>query len=77
MLYLIFAGIERFLVEFIRLNERLLFGLTEAQLISALMIITGITGFYYFTNNKNRKKFIPIQLKADIKKIKHNHNGKL
>jgi phosphatidylglycerol:prolipoprotein diacylglycerol transferase len=44
MLYLIFAGLERLLVEFIRLNPRLLFGLSEAQLISIPLILIGVIG---------------------------------
>lgn len=47
MLYLVFAGAERFLVEFIRLNPRLLFGLSEAQLWSIPMMIVGLIGFFY------------------------------
>ncbi len=47
MLYLVFAGAERFLVEFIRLNPRLLFGLSEAQLWSIPMMIGGLIGFLY------------------------------
>ncbi len=49
MIYLVLAGIERLLVEFIRLNPRLLFGLSEAQLISSLLILVGIVGFKYLT----------------------------
>jgi|ERR1041384_627348 phosphatidylglycerol:prolipoprotein diacylglycerol transferase len=45
MLYLILSGLSRFLVEFIRLNPRLLLGLTEAQLISLVMIAAGIAGY--------------------------------
>ncbi len=45
MLYLILAGIARLSVEFIRLNPRLLFGLTEAQLFSILMVIGGALGY--------------------------------
>jgi prolipoprotein diacylglyceryltransferase len=74
MLYFILAGIERFSIEFIRLNDRLLFGLTEAQLISVLLIIIGTIGFYYFTYNKDVKKFIPQQLNSNIKKMKHDHH---
>lgn len=40
-LYLVLAGIERFLIEFIRLNRPFFLGLTEAQLISILMIVAG------------------------------------
>jgi phosphatidylglycerol:prolipoprotein diacylglycerol transferase len=45
MIYLVYAGTARFLVEFLRLNPRLLFGLSEAQLISAVMIVAGIIGY--------------------------------
>ncbi len=41
-LYLIFSSIERFSIEFIRLNSPLLFGFTEAQLISILLLISGV-----------------------------------
>ena len=40
-LYLVLAGVERLLIEFIRLNHQVLFGLTEAQLISIVMIVGG------------------------------------
>jgi phosphatidylglycerol:prolipoprotein diacylglycerol transferase len=40
--YLVFAGAERFLVEFIRRNEPVLAGLTEAQLASLVMLVAGL-----------------------------------
>ena len=40
-LYLVLAGTERFLVEFIRRNEDVALGLTEAQLVSIAMILAG------------------------------------
>jgi phosphatidylglycerol:prolipoprotein diacylglycerol transferase len=40
-LYLLLAGTERFLVEFIRRNDDLALGLTQAQLISVAMMIAG------------------------------------
>jgi phosphatidylglycerol:prolipoprotein diacylglycerol transferase len=40
-LYLVFAGTERFLVEFVRRNEPALLGLTTAQLMSLLLFVTG------------------------------------
>lgn len=46
MLYLVFAGLERFFVEFLRISPRIFIGLTEAQLISVLLVITGISGWY-------------------------------
>ena len=40
-LYLLYAGAERFLVEFVRRNEDALLGLTQAQLESLAMIAAG------------------------------------
>jgi phosphatidylglycerol---prolipoprotein diacylglyceryl transferase len=40
-IYLVLAGTERFLVEFIRRNDHVLLGLTQAQLISLAMIAAG------------------------------------
>jgi phosphatidylglycerol:prolipoprotein diacylglycerol transferase len=40
--YLVFAGTERLLVEFVRRNEPVLAGLTEAQLASLAMLVAGL-----------------------------------
>jgi phosphatidylglycerol:prolipoprotein diacylglycerol transferase len=40
-LYLVLAGVERFLVEFIRRNDEVALGLTQAQLLSIAMIVAG------------------------------------
>ena len=40
-LYLVFAGLERFLVEFIRRNSDVVLGLTAAQLESLVMLVGG------------------------------------
>ena len=40
-LYLVLAGTERFLVEFIRRNDDVALGLTQAQLISVAMVVGG------------------------------------
>jgi phosphatidylglycerol:prolipoprotein diacylglycerol transferase len=40
-LYLLLSGTERFLVEFVRRNEDVALGLTQAQLISLVMMIAG------------------------------------
>ncbi len=40
-LYLVLAGAERFLIEFIRRNDDVAVGLTQAQLISVAMILAG------------------------------------
>jgi phosphatidylglycerol:prolipoprotein diacylglycerol transferase len=41
-LYLVLAGLERFLVEFVRRNDEVAAGLTEAQLISLVMLGLGL-----------------------------------
>lgn len=45
-LYLILSGSARLIVEFIRLNPKLLFNLSEAQVISIFLILLGIYLFY-------------------------------
>lgn len=64
MLYLILSGVSRLLVEFIRLNPRILLGLSEAQIISVVLIIIGIGGFIILTK-KNKPVFVPPPVKAE------------
>jgi len=67
--YLMLAGLERFAVEFIRLNPKLFFGLSEAQLISIILMAAGIIGYYYFTKKKDLKRYKPPPLiKIETKK---------
>jgi len=40
-IYLFGAGLERFLVEFLRRNDDVAIGLTEAQLLSVAMMLVG------------------------------------
>ena len=40
-IYLILAGTERFIIEFIRTNQKYLIGLSGAQIISVIMFIIG------------------------------------
>ena len=40
-LYLVLAGAERFLIEFVRRNDEVALGLTQAQLLSVAMIVAG------------------------------------
>jgi phosphatidylglycerol---prolipoprotein diacylglyceryl transferase len=47
MIYLILTSISRFLVETIRINPRIIFNLSEAQLISVILCIIGIAGIYF------------------------------
>ena len=45
-MYLIFAGAERFVVEFLRINPRVFWGLSEAQPISIAMMAGGAAAWY-------------------------------
>ncbi len=56
MSYLVLAGLERLLVEFIRLNPRLLFGLSEAQLVSIPLIVIGLIGWTYLSRQAQTVK---------------------
>ncbi len=68
MIYLILSGLARFFVEFLRLNPRILFGLSEAQVISVVLIFIGSIGVYYFTKNTSLKKFQPEPVKSSARK---------
>ncbi|MBO8131100.1 MAG: prolipoprotein diacylglyceryl transferase [Candidatus Marinimicrobia bacterium] len=54
-LYLIFAGAERFLIEFIRVNPVVFLGLTMFQYISLLMVITGVIILLSLAKPKSKK----------------------
>jgi phosphatidylglycerol:prolipoprotein diacylglycerol transferase len=49
MIYLAFAGIERFAIEFLRPNPRIAFGLSEAQFIALILVAIGLFGWWKFT----------------------------
>lgn len=63
-LYLILSGIARFFVEFIRLNPRYLLGLSEAQIISVILVLLGTIYTIYCIKNPERPKFVPIFTKV-------------
>jgi phosphatidylglycerol---prolipoprotein diacylglyceryl transferase len=65
-LYLIMSGIARLLVEFIRLNPEVIFGLSEAQIISIVLITIGIY-FYVYPPVKSN---VNIQEKQKVKQKK-------
>jgi phosphatidylglycerol---prolipoprotein diacylglyceryl transferase len=56
--YLVLTGIARFLVEFIRINPRSFFGLTNAQAASLASIIVGAI-LWALLSNRNRKRAVP------------------
>ena len=57
-IYLIFNGLERFLIESIRVNSKyhaLGLSFTQAELISTILVLLGITGIFW--SMKNGKKY--------------------
>lgn len=57
--FLIFNGVERFLIESIRVNSKYhVAGIdfTQAQLISLLLILTGIVGLLYFRRSASKTR---------------------
>ena len=53
-LYLVLAGIERFAIEFIRTNQAVWLGLTEAQLVSVAMVIAGLVVVFALEARRRR-----------------------
>jgi phosphatidylglycerol:prolipoprotein diacylglycerol transferase len=52
MVYLMLSSVFRFSVEFLRLNPRLLFGLSEAQLIAVPLFFAGLAGLMVLDRNR-------------------------
>jgi phosphatidylglycerol:prolipoprotein diacylglycerol transferase len=52
--YLVLTGVARFLVEFIRINPRSFFGLTNAQAASAVSVIAG-AGLWWYVGRAERR----------------------
>ncbi|HEY4613678.1 MAG TPA: prolipoprotein diacylglyceryl transferase [Bacteroidota bacterium] len=56
MAYLVLAGLERFGIEFLRLNPRLAFGLSEAQLFAVVLMAIGAYGWMHFSKKAQEQK---------------------
>jgi phosphatidylglycerol---prolipoprotein diacylglyceryl transferase len=56
MIYLMLAGMERFIIEFLRPNPRFILGLSEAQLISLVIIALGFIGWRKFIASAQTSK---------------------
>lgn len=54
MLYLVAAGLERFFIEFFRISPRIAIGLTGAQIISAVLVFTGVIGWHILASRSAR-----------------------
>lgn len=51
-LYLMLSGVVRFMIEFIRIEDRYFWGLSQAQLISVPLMLAGAWMIYYPSKNK-------------------------
>jgi phosphatidylglycerol:prolipoprotein diacylglycerol transferase len=58
MVYLILASTFRFSIEFLRINPRLLFGLSEAQLFALVLFAAGVVGFFLLMRRGGREATI-------------------
>lgn len=58
--YAVLAGIERFLVEFIRTNEPVALGLTQQQWIAVAMFVVGIAGMWWFETHGRLRPERPV-----------------
>ena len=54
LVYLMLSSTFRFGIEFFRLNPRLLWGLSEAQLIAMGLTVLGLCGFLYLSGKQNQ-----------------------
>ena len=54
MIYLMLASTFRFIVEFLRLQPKLLFGLSEAQLVAIVLFVGGIVGMKYLDRRREK-----------------------
>jgi phosphatidylglycerol:prolipoprotein diacylglycerol transferase len=54
--YLIWTGVARFLVEFIRINPKVFYGLTNAQVVSLVSIVAGVIVFLRIRNRLPARK---------------------
>ena len=57
--YAILAGIERFLVEFIRTNPPVALGLTQQQWIAMALVVVGIAGTWWFGTRGRLRPVVP------------------
>jgi phosphatidylglycerol:prolipoprotein diacylglycerol transferase len=53
MLYLILAGFERFMIEFVRINPRSLWGLTHYQWMAAGLVVAGLAGWWLLSRRSS------------------------
>jgi prolipoprotein diacylglyceryltransferase len=71
-IYLVLMGIERFLVEKIRVNTTYHIGdyhITQAEIISTVSVLAGLFIIYYFNKHKNRFAYSKMRETAQSPKV--------
>jgi phosphatidylglycerol---prolipoprotein diacylglyceryl transferase len=68
--YLGLAGVERFLVEFVRTNQAVLLGLTQQQWISIGLLVAGVLGLLWLYRPGARLKSAPVGAKRPRQAVK-------
>jgi phosphatidylglycerol---prolipoprotein diacylglyceryl transferase len=53
--YLIASSIERFFIEFIRVNPKYMLNLSQAQIIALVLLVLGVLGVFYFKYKHQQK----------------------
>lgn len=59
MIYLVLSGSARFLVEFLRLNPRIVLGLSGSQIIAVLLVVAGTYGLVHFSKKRRNEQSEP------------------
>jgi phosphatidylglycerol:prolipoprotein diacylglycerol transferase len=62
-LYLILAGFARFFIEFLRINPRVVWDFSAAQVISLVMIVAGAAA-WYFSASRRRPEETRVAMRA-------------
>jgi phosphatidylglycerol:prolipoprotein diacylglycerol transferase len=58
--YMIYTGIARFLVEFIRINPRSFFGMTNAQTASVASVVLGLALLWHLRNRSGGSRIASV-----------------
>lgn len=54
MAYLVLAGMERFVIEFLRINPRIMAGLTQYQLFALALVLAGVAGWWLLSRKAEK-----------------------
>lgn len=73
--YLVLAGVERFLVEFLRAkDDRLLWGMTTAQGVAAVLIVAGAAALWWTRRDGSTSADLAPRRRRDVARIEPRHS---